>query len=100
MVHNLLPRNGACVFLCVFSALRYRQPGRVFYFCNKIREAVSIDRTVNRDEFSSKGAKLPPTEQEQKLLEILRRLDYGEVRIIVKNGAPVHIEEIKKSIKL
>ena len=40
------------------------------------------------------------TLQEQKLLEILRNLDYGEMRIVVKEGAPVHIEEIKKSIKL
>jgi len=40
------------------------------------------------------------TEQEQKLLELVRNLDYGEMRIIVKEGAPVHIEEIKKSIKL
>ena len=40
------------------------------------------------------------TEKEQKLFEILRKLDYGEIRIIVKDGTPVHIEEIKKSIKL
>lgn len=40
------------------------------------------------------------TEKERKLFEILRKLEYGEVRIIVKDGVPVHIEEIKKSIKL
>ena len=40
------------------------------------------------------------TEQEQKLLELVRNLDYGEMRILVKEGTPVHIEEIKKSIKL
>ena len=40
------------------------------------------------------------TEKEQKLLTILRNVDYGEVVIIVKAGTPVHIEEIKKSIKL
>ncbi|MCL1805888.1 MAG: DUF2292 domain-containing protein [Clostridiales bacterium] len=42
----------------------------------------------------------PYTEQEQKLIRILRKLDYGEVRIMIKDGAPVRIEEIKKSIKL
>ena len=40
------------------------------------------------------------TEQEQKVFEILRGLDYGEMRIVVKGGIPVHVEEIKKSIKL
>ena len=49
---------------------------------------------------SSNAAKTLLTEQEQKLFNILRRLDYGEVRIIVKGGIPVHVEEIKKSIKL
>jgi len=31
---------------------------------------------------------------------VLRALEYGEVRIIVRDGAPVHLEEIRKSIKL
>ncbi|MCL2421107.1 MAG: hypothetical protein FWD03_04550 [Defluviitaleaceae bacterium] len=30
----------------------------------------------------------------------MRGLDYGELRIVVKSGIPVHVEEIKKSIKL
>jgi hypothetical protein len=56
---------------------------------------------MNRqDGNTSAAAKKPLTEQEKKLIRILRRLDYGEVRIVVKAGAPVHIEEIKKSIKL
>ena len=40
------------------------------------------------------------TEKEQKLIKILRNVEYGEVVIVVKGGTPVHIEEIKKSIKL
>jgi len=39
------------------------------------------------------------TEQERKILSILRKLDYGEVRIVVKNFEIVQAEE-KKSIKL
>ena len=50
-----------------------------------------IEKIKKQDEIS---------EQEQKLLEVIRNLDYGEMRILVKEGAPVHIEEIKKSIKL
>lgn len=40
------------------------------------------------------------TEQERKLIRILRKLDYGEARIMIKDGVPVRIEEIRKSIKL
>ena len=47
-----------------------------------------------------KAARAPLSGQEQKILEVLRALEYGEVRIIVRDGAPVHLEEIRKSIKL
>ena len=40
------------------------------------------------------------TEQEKKLIEIIRKLEFGEVRIVVTDGKPTRIEEIKKSIKL
>jgi len=38
--------------------------------------------------------------QEKKLIEIMRDMGYGELHITVKGGLPVHLEEIKKSIKL
>jgi len=38
-------------------------------------------------------------EQEKKLLEVLRKLEYGELRVVVKGSAIVQIEE-KKSVKL
>nr|WP_312577132.1 DUF2292 domain-containing protein [Sedimentibacter sp.] len=44
--------------------------------------------------------KLLPTEKELKLLEFIRNTEYGEIRIIVQEGKPIRIEEIKKSIKL
>lgn len=37
---------------------------------------------------------------EQKILEIIRNMDFGEVRIMITDGKPTRIEEIKKSIKL
>ena len=55
------------------------------------REVADIEKKVKQDSL---------TEQEQKLLELIKNLDYGEMRIVVKEGVPVHIEEIKKSIKL
>ena len=40
------------------------------------------------------------SEQERRLIRILRELDYGEIRIIITGGKPTRIEEIKKSILL
>ena len=40
------------------------------------------------------------TEREDKLLQLIRELNFGEIRIHVADGQPVRVEEIKKSIKL
>lgn len=40
-----------------------------------------------------------PTEKELHLIELIRELGYGEVRIFVADGQPVRAEEIKKSVK-
>ena len=40
------------------------------------------------------------TAQEMKLLKIIRSVEYGEIHIIVKEGKPIRIEQISKSIKL
>ena len=56
----------------------------------------------NRDEtegVSPDKAETLMSEQERKVIKILRKLDYGEVRIVVKASEIVQIEE-KKSIKL
>jgi len=40
------------------------------------------------------------SDQERRLIELVREIGYGEIRIIVQNGCPVRVEETKKSIKL
>ena len=40
------------------------------------------------------------TTREINLLSIIREIKYGEMKIIVQEGQPVRVEEIKKSIKL
>ena len=40
------------------------------------------------------------TKAEKKLIQVIRSLGYGEIRVIVKENAPVRIEEIRKSIQL
>ena len=37
---------------------------------------------------------------EAQLIEVIRALDYGEVRVIVKDNRPIRVEEIRKSIQL
>ena len=39
-------------------------------------------------------------DKEAKLLSIIRKMDFGEVRVVVTDGVPTRVEEIKKSIKL
>ena len=46
-----------------------------------------------------KKEKPVPTEKEMRLIELIRELGYGEVRIFVADGQPVRAEEIKKSVK-
>ena len=40
------------------------------------------------------------TVQEERLIRLLRTIDYGELRIIVKESRPIRVEQIQKSIKL
>ena len=39
------------------------------------------------------------TEKEEKLLNLIRELKFGEVHIYVADGQPVRAEEIKRSVK-
>ena len=58
------------------------------------------EEAKRQDEILEAPDREPLSEQEWKIVDILRSIDYGEMRIVVKDGAAVHIEEIKKSIKL
>ena len=40
------------------------------------------------------------SEKEEKLLQMIREIKFGEIHIHVADGQPVRIEDIKKSIKL
>ena len=39
------------------------------------------------------------TDREEKLLQLIRELKFGEIHIFVADGQPVRAEEIKKSVK-
>ena len=40
------------------------------------------------------------TEQEKKVIAILREIKHGELRLVVQDGVPVRVNEIRKSIKI
>ena len=44
--------------------------------------------------------KIVLSEEEEKVIELMRELSYGELRVIVNNSKPIRVEEIKKSIQL
>ena len=40
------------------------------------------------------------TKAEKQIIALIRALDYGEVRIMVKDSKPIRVEEIRRSIQL
>ena len=40
------------------------------------------------------------TKAEKQLIEVIRSLVYGEVRVVIKDNKPIRMEEIRKSIQL
>ena len=40
------------------------------------------------------------TKAEQQLIELVRSLDYGEIRIMIKDKHPIRVETIKTDIAL
>ena len=40
------------------------------------------------------------TKAERQLIELVRSLSYGEIRILVKDSKPIRVEEIIRSIQL
>ena len=40
------------------------------------------------------------TKAEKEIVELIRALDYGELRVMVKDSNPIRVEEIRRSIQL
>ena len=43
---------------------------------------------------------LQVTEKEAKLLSLLRKMDYGEIVLLVRNGEPEEVEQLSRSVML
>ena len=44
------------------------------------------------------GSNLILTKAEKQLIELVRSLDYGEVRIVVKDNKPIRVEELLSAL--
>lgn len=40
------------------------------------------------------------TKEEEKLIKLIRKIEFGEAKVVINAGKPIRVEEIKKSIKL
>lgn len=60
-----------------------------------INKEVRVTNKTGKDD-----NKLALTKEEEKLIKIFRTIDFGEVRVVINDGKPTRLEEIKKSIKL
>ena len=58
-----------------------------------------MNSTKQRSGFISDRSEMMVSEPERKLLEALRNLKYGEIRVFIENYTIVRMEE-KKSIKM
>ena len=47
-----------------------------------------------------KNKKLILSEEEEKVIQLMREISFGELRVIINNSKPIRVEEIKKSIQL
>lgn len=46
------------------------------------------------------GHDIALTNAEKQLITVIRSLDYGEVRVMIKDNRPIRMEEIRRSIQL
>ena len=44
--------------------------------------------------------KVQLSEKEEKLIRLIREMQFGEIQLHIADGQPVRLEEIRKSVKL
>ena len=66
---------------------------------NRIRPVIMRKMISERGFSLEEKGKSTYTEKEKKLLQLIRELKFGEIRICVADGQPVRAEEIKRSVK-
>ena len=70
-----------------------------FFLFGKVGE-FERQREVRSMEKETVKIKAELSSREWQLLQLIRQLDYGQLTITVKASAPIHVEEVRKSIPL
>jgi len=55
---------------------------------------------VSKNNSPAAHQSLDLSEQEKRVISIMRETEYGEIKVIVQNGVPVRVDEIRKSFKI
>ena len=84
---SLYPRNGQRGFV-----VTQKNGCGSIYYC---RSFLFIGGNVLQQEKS-----IVLTKAEKQLIEVIRSLDYGEVRVLIKDNKPIRVEEVRRSIQL
>ena len=80
--------------MCSDGACLRERTGAVFVFSG----ARITERRLTMGRENESPLKL--SEKEDKMIRLLRKVEFGEIRIILTDGQPVRIEEVRRSIKL
>ena len=59
-----------------------------------------IQRSETYDAIRPVNAGLSLSEKEEKLILLIREMQFGEIQLYVADGQPVRLEEVRKSVKL
>ncbi|MDR3148397.1 MAG: DUF2292 domain-containing protein [Oscillospiraceae bacterium] len=59
-----------------------------------------MEQQNNREELKESTLKEQLTDKEQKVISLMRKIKFGEIRIVIQDGIPFRVEEIRHSIKL
>ncbi|MDR1914192.1 MAG: DUF2292 domain-containing protein [Clostridiales bacterium] len=46
------------------------------------------------------GIDPPLTDAEKKVIAVMRDVKFGKIEVVIQDGAPIRVDEIRKSIKI
>ena len=85
-----------------FSSLHPRD-GQRGQFCHaerRLRQYFVLPQLFYLEVYMQSEKNMVLTKAEKQLIEVIRALDYGEVRVMIKDNRPIRVEEIRRSIQL
>ena len=82
--------SSECCFQNGYGDVLFFGQNRSRFFCFTVYQEATMQPSSN----------FILTKAERQLIELIRSIDYGELRIMVKDEKPIRVEEIRRSIQL